>query len=437
MEYTRVTVIGSRRKADIVLPDDLPVDELLPEIVTLLDEPTSNGGALILTTLLGERVDGAMSFSDQEFGQGAILRLTLSDEAPQPPDVAEITEAVAAAVVRRRERWTARFTAVALAVVIGLSAATTGLLLPITQSSMLSLAALFFLSVVGGAVVARRESASGRDALFGAALGLSVPLGAQVAWLLPIPGASVPALWVAVTWAGLWLATYVVVEVGARVRGIRYGALIGVLTTVLVASTATIPLPPVVVATATGIVAALILGLAPSFALASAGLARIDDAAQEGAAGRRTDIDAAILGAFTTQTALVLALVAPVTASILVLGTSDGWGVGIATALAVFLLARSRLFPLAIARIALLFGTLLPALLWLAFATDVAVEWRIAIGAAAVIAFVLVASSRPSATAPARLRRLMSSIEMLAVLALVPLLLGLLGVFDDLLGAFS
>ena len=32
MTYTRLTVIGSKRKADLVLPDDEPVGALLPQL---------------------------------------------------------------------------------------------------------------------------------------------------------------------------------------------------------------------------------------------------------------------------------------------------------------------------------------------------------------------------------------------------------------------
>ena len=36
MTYTRLTVIGSKRKADLVLPDDEPVGTLLPQLLEVL-----------------------------------------------------------------------------------------------------------------------------------------------------------------------------------------------------------------------------------------------------------------------------------------------------------------------------------------------------------------------------------------------------------------
>ncbi len=43
MTYTRLTVIGSKRKADLVLPDDEPVGALLPQLLEVLDERIPGG----------------------------------------------------------------------------------------------------------------------------------------------------------------------------------------------------------------------------------------------------------------------------------------------------------------------------------------------------------------------------------------------------------
>ncbi len=52
MQYTRMTFFGSRRTADIVLPDDEPVGALLPEVLDLLVEPPGTGSAPTLVTTL-------------------------------------------------------------------------------------------------------------------------------------------------------------------------------------------------------------------------------------------------------------------------------------------------------------------------------------------------------------------------------------------------
>lgn len=75
MQYLRVTVIGTRRKADLALPDDHPLEDLLPEIVDLLDEPATGGAPLVLTTLLGVPVDLGTSLTGQDIDNGTVLRL--------------------------------------------------------------------------------------------------------------------------------------------------------------------------------------------------------------------------------------------------------------------------------------------------------------------------------------------------------------------------
>ena len=40
VEFTRLTVIGSARKADLVVPNDEAVAGLMPRLMDLLDEPT-------------------------------------------------------------------------------------------------------------------------------------------------------------------------------------------------------------------------------------------------------------------------------------------------------------------------------------------------------------------------------------------------------------
>lgn len=436
MEYTRVTVIGTRRKADLVLPDDHPVDSLLPEIATLLDEPKTGGAPLTLTTLLGDRVDGAVALAEQGLDHGSILRLVSLDDAPQPPDVAEVTEAVADAVVTHGGRWSSRLTAITVAVVVAVFAVVTGSLLPGAGAVTIGIVCTLAAALVG-AVLARRDATAGRDALLGFSMGSAVPLGFRLAELLKAEALPTLVVGTAIGWALIWIVAVVVLELGARRRGILAGAVVAIATTAVVIVTALTDPELTVVAAVTGILAAALLGTASSVALATSGVVRLDDAATDGETVRRNDIDAAITQAFATQTAFIFALVPPLALSILLLSGSGTWEAGVAAALAVFAAARSRLFPIAIARLALIAAVVVPMSLWLVSTGDIAEGWRSTIGALVCIVLLVAATTRPSAPARARLRRFLSTIEMLAVIALVPLLLGVLGVFDDLLGAFS
>lgn len=437
MEYTRITVIGTRRKADLVLPDDHPVDDLLPEIVELLDEPSTAGAPLVLTTLLGRPIDGRHTLVEQDIDHGALLRLVTLDEAPQPPDVAEVTEAVADAVIRRHDRWSSRLTSITTAAAVSVISAVTGLVLP-WQSvfSLVVLAVVFVASVTAGAFLARRGHSSGRNALLGLALGLAIPLGLLVPGVV-LPAVAAPLTGVASAWALGWIAVAVVMGAGARQRGILSGAIVATVSSIVLVSAVLTSAPAPLVAAVVGIIAAVALGLAPSLALSTAGVARLDDSAIEGSFALRGDIDSAITAAFAAQTALVLALAAPLATAAVVLSAGDGWEAGLAAALLVFVLVRSRLFPLAVPRIALLATAVIPAAFWLWTTDDLVAPWRALIGALVVVVLLLVAAARPRAAAQARLRRLLGIVEMLSVIAMVPLLLAVIGVFDDLLGAFS
>ncbi|MFT3888476.1 MAG: EsaB/YukD family protein [Arachnia sp.] len=435
MNFLRVTVIGARRKADLALPDDSPIEDLLPEIVDLLDEPAT-AAPLVLTTLLGAPVDAAASLASQDIANGTVLRLLARDAAPQPPDVAEVTEAVADAAVTRRDRWSPTLTAIALGAVVALVSGVSAAVLP-SALGVSVLALVFFLGAVAGAVLTRAGNAAGCYALFGLSAGVAFPLAGKVvaSWA---PGSGMPAvLGAALAWVLLWVAVAVVFGIGARRRSIVLGTVVALLTGAVVVLTDALSAPVPTVVAFSGVVAAALLGLAPSLALTAAGVTRFDDAVIDGETVRRRDVSAAITEAFTGQTFLVLALAAPLMASILLLLGGGLWERGLAAALAVFVLVRARLFPLAVARIALLLAAVIPAVVWLSTATEPSADWRAAIGAAICAVLVLTTLPRPSAAGAARLRRVLGIVEALAVVAMVPLILGLLGVFGDLLGAFS
>lgn len=438
MEYTRVTIIGSRRKADLVLPDDHPVDELLPEIIDLLEEPVAAGAPLVLATLLGELVDGRAALSDQGIDHGALLRLLPVDDAPRPSDVAEVTEAVADASVGHPDRWNSRLTAIMMAVSIAVFATITGLLLPWPSvPSIVALSVVFVLAAIGGAVLARRGNTAGDHSMLGLCIGVAASLGVRAAVSMSADDGGVAPITLAITWAMIWIAVAVVAGIGGRRAGVFMAATVAVLSSAVVLFTALSSAAVPLVAAFSGVAAAVILALAPSFALSSAGVTRLDDAAIDGDTVRRADIDSALSTAFASQTALVLALAAPIAWTIAILSAGDAWQVGLAAALAMLILVRSRLFPFAIARIALLAATVLPAAYWLWTTSVLPPRWTSLISGAAVLILVLVAASRPSAAAQARLRRLLGILEALSAIALIPLVLGILGIFNDLLGAFS
>ena len=105
MAYTRLTMIGSNRKADLVLPDDEPVGALLPQLLEVLDERIPGGREIALTTLTGVRIELDATLGDQGVDHGTMIHLVPLDDAPHPPEIVDITDTVATAAGRRGDHW--------------------------------------------------------------------------------------------------------------------------------------------------------------------------------------------------------------------------------------------------------------------------------------------------------------------------------------------
>jgi hypothetical protein len=57
-DFTRVTVVGSLRRAVVVVPNDETIDTLVPQLMDLLGEPAARvARPLTLSRLTGEQLD--------------------------------------------------------------------------------------------------------------------------------------------------------------------------------------------------------------------------------------------------------------------------------------------------------------------------------------------------------------------------------------------
>src|SRR6187200_3182087 len=120
VEFTRLTVIGSARKADLVVPNDEAVAGLMPRFMELLDEPTGSiVRPLTLVRATGEQLDVALSIADQEISDGELLRLVRSDDAPPPPEVADVTDVLGESMRDRAGLWSRSTRELTGAVAIG------------------------------------------------------------------------------------------------------------------------------------------------------------------------------------------------------------------------------------------------------------------------------------------------------------------------------
>src|SRR5579884_2340622 len=197
--FCTVTVVGPARRADLWLPAEVPVAELLPELVDRLADRIAEPGARrwALLRLGGERLEGERGLAEQGVLDGAMLFLHELTEPPSPP-VVDLPESVAIAVEARPGRWTPEARCRLLlgaAAVWAAGAAATALV----DAHRLAWAGIAVAALTAAAALARSRG----EALAAAVLGLAaVPswavagaaLATQAGLASPLVGAGAAAL---------------------------------------------------------------------------------------------------------------------------------------------------------------------------------------------------------------------------------------------------
>ncbi|WP_394254533.1 EsaB/YukD family protein [Pseudoclavibacter helvolus] len=453
MSYTRLTVIGTERKAELALPNGEPVGALLPHVLELLEEKPRGGDVLTLTTLTGASLDFDASLEEQGVRPGAMLRVTTADDAPQAPEVIDITDAITEAGASRRDAWTEAHTRVTLAVAAGAAAAgaTMWAMGAFALPAQWMLAGVALLAALG-AGLARSGQGVAAVAIASAAFGAAVPAAFGLAAEI-VPGAGAGAGVGAEAGAGVagamlpnsvlvaamaaWFVLGLVWGVGFQRSSARYGAAVGLLASSILFFLGLAGFDRGGVAVVASVLSVAALGLLPGAALSLSGLTSYDDRIMRGERASTRDVRAAIAESFAqlTWTVIAVSVVALLSLSELLLST-DAWRQGLAAALAVVALLRMRTFPLAPPRIALLVAVVVPAVLWLLSTTLVGAGEKALIAGIVALVAVAAAAWRPSEVVAAKLRRWADIVELLVVLTVVPLALGSFGIFADLLEAF-
>ena len=439
--YTRLTVAGSERRAEVVVPSGEPVGAAIPRLLDLLGE-TAGTVARPLAVIApdGEQIDIALTPQQLDLADGTLVRLVRLDAAPPPPVVIDVTDAAADAHDARPDRWDDRARTIAGGTGIAAAFAIAGWLSPWSSPTLAAFALL-------GAAVVLAAIATGlglgglrrlSTCVSAAAAGLALPVGSATAGAL----ASGPSALLAGIAAALATASTIAllgVGVAHRRRGAASGGALGAVLSSLLLGLLLAGVDAVAASTITGVVAAFATGPLPWIALSSAGLTDLDQRAADGAPPARPRAFAAIDEAYAALTWSVAAVAS-------VLGVT---GVALALsgtiwtellALAFFLVAalRTRAFPLrwqgwllwaaaGVIAAAALTVLLVGGLGW--------VGAGVAVVVAALIATMVLVRPRPHVRA--RLRGLGNIVETLAVVSLIPLLVGALGIYAELLGMFG
>ena len=437
--YSRVTVIGQRKRMDAVLPADEPLGVLLPDLLRMLDEPLQQTPQRrFLTTANGVLVPPEGTLSSAQIIDGSVLRLAAEGELPPPPNVYDVTEEAVEDLKRRGSTFKP------------------------SHRRILAGAGLVF-SVVAGAIsllVAAPNALTGVILVVLAAICafIGIALGRSGNKVVAIPLVTVATVVLALT-AGFWALDAgwelgLVITVGAlclafgpmfyAAAGVAGGGVVAGATSVLFVAVWMIGAGTGLEAHRTGALAALLavllLGLLPRLALALSGLSGLDDRRAAGQEIMRGDVQSALNAAHLgLALAVVPIAVSSALAGIMLLRQGGAWAVALALVLAFLLASRSRLYPL-VSEVAVLFAaafTIVSGCVLIAAVNGQGGAF-IALGLLVLVAMFCAfgLGFAPAEHVRARLTQLLDYLEVGAIIVTVPLALGVFGVYTNLLNAF-
>ncbi|WP_228182734.1 type VII secretion integral membrane protein EccD [Streptomyces anulatus] len=442
-ELSRVTLVGERRRADIVLPSDTPIGQLLPDILQLLDDrAASRPLTRQLITSDGSALPHDSTLASAGVSDGAVLRLVRTHAAPPAPVVHDVTDQVADSLDLQAWRWrpaarrvTAGASTVAFAVIAALLARRE---FPL-DALALALAVATAVLLVGGALCAR--VGTGNRGLATALLFVSGGLGVLTAWTAAD----------AYDWSGQARLAAVATAVALALLLLGFfsplgrGGLIGAGATAAVAAVwevvAAVEPDPARLGAVMAVFSVVLLGMLPRLALMASGLTALDDRRSGGASVSRHDVADALAA---THRGLALATVVTAASAtgagwLLTLTPQPTvWTVLLPSLVAVVLLSRARAFPL-VAEVAALFAAAAVLLvrlvmLWMEQGSGGAGP-VVVLGTAALLPLMALAVEPPEHVR-VRLRRTADLIESIGMVGLFPLAIGVFGMYGQLLDKF-
>ncbi|MEU7433443.1 type VII secretion integral membrane protein EccD [Streptomyces sioyaensis] len=441
-QLSRVTLVGERRRADIVLFSDTPIGQLLPDIQQLLDDrPASRPMSRQLITSDGSVLPHDSTLASAGIADGAVLRLVRTHSAPPAPVVHDVTDQVADDLDLRAWRWR-----------------------PAARRASAGVATVAFTLIA--ALLARREFAL--DALVAVLSAVSLVLlacgalvakigqgnrGLATALLLASGGLGLLTAWTAADafqWPGTARLAAVAGALALTLVFLGYfsplgkGGLVGAVTTATIAAVwelvAAVQSDPARLGAVMAVFSLVVLGVLPRLALMASGLTALDDRRSGGASVSRHQVGTALaathrgLALSTTVTAVSAAAAGWLLTSA---GKPTVWTVVLASLMVMVLVSRARAFPL-VAEVIVLFAAascLVVRLVmwWMEHAGGAGP--LVVLGAAAVLPL-LVLAVQPPEHVQVRLRRVADLVESIGMVGLFPLAFGVFGVYGQLLHQF-
>ena len=436
IHYTRVTMVTPRSRAEAVLPSDEAVGTFLPGLLHLLGADTEpTGGPLSLVRWDGDVIDLEQDLETQDVLDGEVIRVVADDDVPPPTEVTDISNALADAS-ESHPGWRTeadRITCYSLVTAV-LTAATAWMCVERLSESwstlVLVLPGLAAVALGAGAHRALGRRAQGFATLLSwSGLGWLLPL----AWKCASPGAEPRD---ARTVLGALLAAGAVYALGRGRPGWAAGGALGLGLEVLWIAAAALAPGNMLARGVFGVTAAALLGALPWMALLLSGLSRLDHDVLAGTRPRRERVQRSLVAAHDSMmVACVLLTVAIAWAASDLACLPSTWARALAGTLAALLLLRSRAFPLRVEVATMWVCAMAPLLLLLSAVP--ALTTRVLVLGGLVVLLALSALYRPTARVRIRMGQGCDLLESLTMVATVPLLCGLAGVFTYLLGLFS
>ncbi|MBV9141980.1 MAG: type VII secretion integral membrane protein EccD [Pseudonocardiales bacterium] len=469
MVFSRVTVVAPRTRIDVALPADVEVANLLPMLLTMAGESGPDGGSehggWCLAKLGGEGIDPDLSLSALGVLDGDLLQLRRRSDTPPLPLFDDVVEAIAVAAPDSYRPWTPS-TARTLGMVgagLALLASAVALFLAgilfrpgaqvehghTTLAVLAGIAAMVMLII--GTVVAQVYGEVSVGVLIAAG---SLPLSV-VCGLSALPGGMLshvsagelaPNLLLACTLTFVFAAASIILlgagitPFTAAATAAALGALV-FLTDVLIRKS----LPAAGIAAGAAAVALGSISALPRLAIEFSRLPKpqVPSSAQD----LREDPSFPDYTAIERQTGLAhqyltgmimgsggVAAIGAVLAAVQDRGVTSPWGIGLGVVVAAVLLLRARSYPNANQASALLVSGMVavagliaallmkPGLLWVGFGA------LLVLAMLALVAGVVLPRRRFSPV----LRRSVDVLEAVLIAAVLPLTLGVLGLYQHL-----
>ena len=426
--FLRISVLGTVRNADLVLPADQSLAALLPQILGLLGESQGPQGAYMLTTALGEPVDLEHPMGGLGLEDGSVLRLSVATDTPPVPVVSDLVDVTAEHDPAGKWAGAARGWALGFC------------------SALVMLAALVLLLQGRGSDVT--DVGATAAGLYAISMCLRF-IRQDLAWAY-LTVAGIVGLWgvwlrLAAGWPPLlvlfiWLAVQLLALIVHTRQRFAYSLGLGILAigAGLWCLVHYFVADQVRAGAVVSTLALLLLGLTPRLALTLAGIFKADADVGNGTSLALSEVVGRLDRAHQVLSVAVgLVSLLWLLGMLPLAGAAIGstWTLGMTAALVVAWTLRGRHFPLAAERTAIYVAAIagLGTVAWSQRATVWAVIGLVVLALAlAGMLFINV-----SDLAAAQLRRISTWLETLAVVATIPVLVGMFDLYTQLLGSFK